>query len=72
MAFICLVLVAGLGVRAWRAGDSVAAGLAAAVVLAVVVNAFVCGVLSNPHGRYQTRLAWDAPAVLGLMLGRRR
>jgi hypothetical protein len=30
------------------------------VLLALVENAFICGALSNPHDRYQSRVAWLA------------
>ena len=33
------------------------------VILALLANAFVTGVLSNPHDRYGARLAWTAPLV---------
>jgi hypothetical protein len=35
--------------------------LAATLVLALLANAFVTGVLSNPHHRYGARIAWAAP-----------
>ena len=34
--------------------------LAAACSVALVANAFICGVLSNPHDRYGARLVWIA------------
>ena len=37
--------------------------LAGAVALALLANAFVCGVLSNPHDRYGARVAWLAVLV---------
>jgi hypothetical protein len=37
----------------WRGGL-----LPAFVLLALVGNAFVCGVFSGPHGRYQSRIMW--------------
>jgi hypothetical protein len=36
------------------------AELAAAVTLALLANAFVCGALSNPHDRYGARMVWLA------------
>jgi hypothetical protein len=44
--------------------------LAATVTVAVLANAIVCGVLSNPHDRYGARLAWIASFVVGLVLMR--
>jgi hypothetical protein len=34
--------------------------LAATVALAVLANAAVCGVFSNPHDRYGARIVWLA------------
>ena len=42
--------------------------LAATVLLALLVNAVVCGALSNPHNRYGARLIWLAPLVITLVL----
>jgi hypothetical protein len=33
------------------------------VFVALMINAFVCGVLSDPHHRYQARLIWLLPAA---------
>src|ERR1700744_6007366 len=41
----------------------VAAGLAAAVLLALLVNAAITGGLSGPHDRYQSRIMWLPPLV---------
>ncbi|HET7847495.1 MAG TPA: hypothetical protein VFL51_00395 [Pseudolabrys sp.] len=38
--------------------------LAAAVALAILANAFVCGALSNPHDRYGARIVWLASLVV--------
>jgi peptidoglycan/LPS O-acetylase OafA/YrhL len=38
--------------------------LAATVSLALLGNAFVCGVISGPHDRYGSRLAWIATFVV--------
>lgn len=40
--------------------------LAATTACALLANALVCGVFSNPHDRYGARLAWLAPLVVGL------
>ena len=42
--------------------------LAGTTMTALLVNAFVCGVLSNPHDRYGARLIWLAPLTIGLAL----
>jgi hypothetical protein len=41
--------------------------LAATVSVAVLANAVVCGVLSNPHDRYGARIAWIASFAVGLV-----
>jgi hypothetical protein len=46
-----------------------AAGFAIFVLIALAGNAVICGVLSNPHHRYQSRLIWLAPLVLVVALG---
>jgi hypothetical protein len=42
--------------------------LAATVGLALLGNAFVCGVFSGPHDRYGARLVWMAPFLLAIAL----
>jgi peptidoglycan/LPS O-acetylase OafA/YrhL len=50
-----------------------AAALALFVLLVLAGNAVICGVLSNPHARYQSRLIWLAPLALAVALaGMRR
>jgi hypothetical protein len=44
--------------------------LATTAAMALLANAFVCGVLSNPHDRYGARLIWIAPLVVTLLLCR--
>jgi hypothetical protein len=57
-----------LGLRRGHFADlGLLAGTATAALLA---NAFVCGVLSNPHDRYGARLVWIAPLVVTLLLCR--
>lgn len=47
--------------------------LASVVLLAVLGNAAICGIFSNPVDRYQSRLVWIAPlAVAVIVLARRR
>lgn len=40
--------------------------LATTTACALLANALVCGIFSNPHDRYGARLAWLAPLVVGL------
>jgi hypothetical protein len=46
-----------------------AAAFALFVLVALAGNAVICGVLSNPHDRYQSRLIWLAPLALAVALG---
>jgi hypothetical protein len=48
--------------RDWRSGV-----LPAFVLIALIGNAFVCGVFSGPHGRYQSRIMW-LPAFAVLLI----
>jgi hypothetical protein len=36
------------------------------VLVALIGNAFICGALSNPHARYQSRIIWIVPFALAL------
>ncbi len=63
MAMLPILALAGLRSRAFGEVGRLAATLA----IAIMSNAFLCGVLSNPHNRYGARLVWLAPLVL--MLG---
>ena len=47
--------------RDWRGGI-----LPAFVLVALLGNAFICGVFSGPHGRYQSRIMW-LPAFVVLL-----
>ena len=44
--------------------------LTAFILIALVGNAFICGALSNPHERYQSRVVWLA--VLCVILAGQR
>ncbi len=53
---------------AWRRGHMRDTDwLAAAVILALLANAFVMGALSNPNNRYGARVAWMAPFVWSVL-----
>jgi hypothetical protein len=58
-----LLLVIGWGLTVRRHD---LAGLAMFTWLSLLGNAFICGALSNPHDRYQSRLVWLAPLVVGM------
>ena len=57
-----LVLIQGLRRR------NIAAGFAAASLLAVLANAAISGGLSGPHDRYQSRIVWLPLAIAVLAL----
>jgi hypothetical protein len=51
----------------WRsAGFAELGALAATIALALLGNAAVCGVISNPHDRYGARMVWIAAFALTL------
>jgi hypothetical protein len=58
-----LIAVVGWGLRKKRP-DFV--GLALYVFTALLGNAFICGALSSPFDRYQSRLIWLATLVVGM------
>jgi hypothetical protein len=65
-----LVLLVTL-VLGWRRAAFADLGLLAASTTTVLLaNAFVCGVLSNPHDRYGARLIWLGPLIAALLAWR--
>ncbi|MCC6888539.1 MAG: hypothetical protein IT536_08405 [Hyphomicrobiales bacterium] len=68
MLLLLAVLALAAGGRRFRAIGA----LAAAVTLAILANALVCGALSNPHDRYGARMAWLATLVVMLAVPLRR
>ena len=66
-----LLLLADRAARlAPRSRSPISACSPATATAALLANAFVCGVLSNPHDRYGARLVWIAPLVVTLLLCR--
>jgi len=65
-----LSLIALIGILTWaiRAKRFFGAALPVFVLAALIGNAIVCGVLSGPHDRYQSRLMWLAPFAVALAL----
>jgi hypothetical protein len=59
-----LALLAIIGHALWRRRLDDMTMLAATVSLALLGNAFICGVISGPHDRYGARLAWIATFVV--------
>ncbi len=60
MVLVALLFAAGL--RRGRLDDLTL--LAATVSLALLGNAFICGVISGPHDRYGARMVWIATLVV--------
>ena len=60
--------LAGLCAMPFVARRRAVAGLAVAVLLALVGNAVITGGLSQPHDRYEARLIWLAVAVPCIVL----
>jgi hypothetical protein len=64
LLFLVMLLAEALARRRFH----VQAQLAATVVVAIVANAFACGVLSGPHDRYGARIAWLATLSIAIAL----
>lgn len=58
-----LVLVMSWGISVRRHD---LAGAAVFTLVALLGNAFICGALSNPHDRYQSRLVWLATLIVAM------
>jgi hypothetical protein len=56
-----------LALLSWRHGRRREAMLPALLFLALLGNAAICGVVSNPNARYQARLVWLAELAVGLV-----
>jgi hypothetical protein len=67
-----LLLLALLGRAFWRRRLDDIDLLAATVTLALLGNAFLCGVISGPHDRYGARMAWIAVLVVLIAVERFR
>lgn len=65
-----LLLLVAIALAHRRAALAGFAALSATVAVALLANAVVCGVLSNPHDRYGARLIWIAPFVVILVVAR--
>jgi hypothetical protein len=63
LSLIGLLVLLWLGIKA---RDWAGSMLPSFVLLALIGNAFVCGVFSNPHDRYQSRLIW-VPTLICLV-----
>jgi hypothetical protein len=58
-------------IRAAQRKDSGMIGLVSVVLATVLVNAAVCGILSGPTDRYQSRVIWLLPLLGALALWRK-
>jgi hypothetical protein len=68
---VLLMLGAGMAISLGRR-DRRTASLLAFILVALVGNAMICGVFSNPHARYQSRLIWVPAYALALLAADRR
>jgi hypothetical protein len=73
VALASMLFAVGIIARALVLGgfDDIAL-LASSAMFAILVNAFVCGVLSGPHDRYGARMVWIATFVVAIALMRNR
>jgi hypothetical protein len=62
MALLPVIIVFGL----WSAEFADLGRLAATIALALLGNAAFCGIISNPHDRYGSRMVWIAVFAVGL------
>lgn len=72
VAFLVLLLLGAGLVLAIRRRDARASVLLGFVLIALLGNAIVCGIFSNPHARYQSRLIWVPAFALALLTMDRR
>jgi hypothetical protein len=72
VAFLVLLLLGAGLVLAVRRRDARASVLLGFVCIALLGNSIVCGVFSNPHARYQSRLIWVPAFALALLTMDRR
>jgi len=66
LAAMSLLLLPVFALLAWRRGDFKAAGLLLLIGGALLANAAICGILSNPNDRYQSRMVWLAIFAVAL------
>lgn len=67
IALVSMTLLPVIVILAWRRKIPAALGeLAAVCAIALLANAFICGVMSNPHDRYGARLIWLAVFVVAI------
>jgi hypothetical protein len=65
VALVSMALLPAIMLLGWRRRRFADLGLlAASVTLSILVNAVVCGTLSDPHDRYGARIVWVATFVV--------
>lgn len=70
--WLVLALLAASLVLAFRRDEQKAATVLGFVLVAMIGNAVICGVFSNPHARYQSRLIWVPAFAMALLASDRR
>ncbi len=63
LSILGLIIIIVWGIKVSRPDF---AGFAAFIFLALLGNAFICGALSSPFNRYQSRVVWLATLVVGM------
>ena len=63
LSILGLIMAIAWGLRSGRYDLT---GLASFTLCALAGNAFICGALSGPHNRYQSRCVWLATLVVGI------
>jgi hypothetical protein len=65
---VCGISLLALPLLAWRTARRDAALFGGLLWLAVLGNAAICGILSNPTDRYQARIVWLVPLGVAALL----
>lgn len=68
LSLVGIIAALGIAIRRRERDHALFLGF---VFCGLVANAVICGALSNPHDRYQSRLIWLAPFALVLIAGDR-
>lgn len=69
VGWLGLIGMLGVMILAMIRGKREIALLLAILTFTLIANAIICGVLSNPHDRYQSRLIWTPVFTLLLLAG---
>ncbi|HTK79589.1 MAG TPA: hypothetical protein VL286_04035 [Rhizomicrobium sp.] len=71
VAWLALAFLIAMLALALKRGESRPAVVLGFVLAALIGNAIICGVLSNPHARYQSRMIWVPVFALALLASER-